>query len=219
MASFLFSSAINGDWQQSWKYSALLRFILLCTEYLIKNISLVLTWIVTFCLVSCVNIPWGVEQQRDREREDTYSSSGTQGQMVHLLGEGTHHVSWLHGDGVVHGWRDHSTLWHTNTHCHGSNHVKKWGTIQQCIWTTLLAMSTVMLSTKNSFTHLIRSARLQLGSITGARRELFHFNKWNNAIQMRVMHTSAEMMHRPLNSRAARLHGRVYVSSTPGWEC
>ncbi len=59
----------------------------------------------------------------------------------------------------------------------------------------------------------------QLGPIMRARRELFHFNKWNNAIQMRVMHTSAEMMHRSLNSRAAPHRGCVYVSGTLGWEC
>lgn len=41
----------------------------------------------------------------------THSASGAEGQMVHLLGEGPHHVGWLHGYGVVHGWRNHSTLW------------------------------------------------------------------------------------------------------------
>lgn len=67
-----------------------------------------------------------------------------------------------------------------------------------------------MLSTKSlSFFH-----SSQLGPIMRARRKLFHFNKWNNAIQMRVMHTSAEMMHRSLNSRAAPHRGCVYVSGT-----
>lgn len=48
-----------------------------------------------------------------------HSASGAEGQMVHLLGEGTHHVGWLHGYGVVHGWRNHSTLWvGTNQHTH-----------------------------------------------------------------------------------------------------
>lgn len=137
---------------------------------------------------------WHVIRQKKTsgvvQREDTYSSSGTQGQMVHLLGEGTHHVSLLHGDGVVHARRDHSTLWEEMSY-HSTIYPDNF-------------ISYVMLSTKTSFTHLIRSVCLQLGPITGARRELFHFNKWNNAIQMRVMHTSAEMMHRPLNSRAAR---------------
>lgn len=47
----------------------------------------------------------------------THSASGAEGQMVHLLGEGPHHVGWLHGYGVVHGWRNHSTLW-VGTHTH-----------------------------------------------------------------------------------------------------
>lgn len=40
----------------------------------------------------------------------THTSGGAQGQMVHLLGEGTHHAGRLHGHSVVHGWRDHCTL-------------------------------------------------------------------------------------------------------------
>lgn len=76
-----------------------------------------------------------------------------------------------------------------------------------------------MLSTKSALLVSHWPVQPQLDSIMRARRELFHFNKWNNAIQMRVMHTSAEMMHCSLNGRAAPHRGSVYVSGTPGREC
>ena len=44
------------------------------------------------------------------QRASTHTSCSAQGQMVHLLGDRTHHAGRLHGHGVVHGRRDHCTL-------------------------------------------------------------------------------------------------------------
>ncbi len=68
-----------------------------------------------------------VNRPCDEGSGHTHSAGGSHGHVVHLLGEGSHHVSGLHGDGVVHGWRYHSTLHtriNTNTHRYRSNRMK-----------------------------------------------------------------------------------------------
>lgn len=80
----------------------------------------------------------------------THSASGAQRQVVHLLGEGSHHVRGLHGNGVVHGWRYNSTLRHTwantrllagpktNTH----QMIKfEWKSVLESVWNQLAVNS------------------------------------------------------------------------------
>lgn len=53
---------------------------------------------------------WRSLRKWDQTDSSAHRSCCAQRKVVHLLCQGAHHVCWLHGHGMVHRRRDHSTL-------------------------------------------------------------------------------------------------------------